>query len=647
MDGLVDRATEELLIGSDWTINLEVCDRINQREEYKDACLAIRRRLAHKSPKVVLLALTLLETCMKNCAEAFHSAVASRDFQGDIMKLASAKGEVAERTRELVESWADAFQTEGDPQFVATYRQLLDKGVSFPRRDVGKAAPLFTPPAKLSPAGAGAPTSPATRPDPAPLSSSLASASAGGDTPAESRHRPVFAGDLEEVDGEVKEDKNRPRKWTFGLSPGYTALANQNEEDDDEDDGGGGGYGGGEGCGDAMGHTDARRAGSRPAAASSGPVVGSEAARIRAQEEEAERARRKEAEREEEEALNAAIAASQAEAEAAAAAAATTGVASGGGRGALDPSSPPLQIQAEVEEVDNQVSVLRDCLSAVGPGAQGGDLEANDVVQELMGVLRAAEPKILVLIQGAVNDENVLAELLRVHANVRAALDVYDEKLALALSHEAGASGAEGHGHGGGRAEGAHAGQEAEPGHGSGGSPAPRPDAGAPDLLGLEGPGPAPSPPSQMDQLAGVFGGATLGPIPAVPQAREAAAAGWGGAMASASRLEPEAAREAGLANPFAGLDENDLLEASPMPTQVPPLVSAQRWQGETSSAVPLAPQIRPPPPSVAAVPAGLHGQGSGPLPPHAQAQQAYDTHHTPHQRAQPHPEQQPFNPFA
>ena len=159
LDELVNRATDRLRTSPDWAENLEICDIITQGGEraIADACRAIRRRMCDKSANVALLALTLLETCMKNCPEAFHDQVAAKDFQSDITRLATGRGEVAAKALSLVEMWADAFQSEGHPQFGQTYASLRSKGVRArtplppPRRQhtKGWSAPALPAPQRL------------------------------------------------------------------------------------------------------------------------------------------------------------------------------------------------------------------------------------------------------------------------------------------------------------------------------------------------------------------------------------------------------------------------------------------------------------------------------------------------------------------
>ena len=75
----VDKATSELLIGPDWTMDIDICDTINSNHwQAKEVVKAVKRRLQHKNPKVQLLALTLVETMVKNCGDHVHFQIAER-----------------------------------------------------------------------------------------------------------------------------------------------------------------------------------------------------------------------------------------------------------------------------------------------------------------------------------------------------------------------------------------------------------------------------------------------------------------------------------------------------------------------------------------------------------------------------------------
>lgn len=59
----------------------------------KDAIRAMKKRLnGNKNYREVMLALTVLETCVKNCGHRFHALITSRDFiDGVLVKIISPK----------------------------------------------------------------------------------------------------------------------------------------------------------------------------------------------------------------------------------------------------------------------------------------------------------------------------------------------------------------------------------------------------------------------------------------------------------------------------------------------------------------------------------------------------------------------------
>uniref|UniRef100_A0A3B4YRZ1 Target of myb1 like 2 membrane trafficking protein n=1 Tax=Seriola lalandi dorsalis TaxID=1841481 RepID=A0A3B4YRZ1_SERLL len=90
----IERATDGGLQNEDWTLNMEICDIINETDEGpKDAMRALKKRLSgNKNYREVMLALTVLETCVKNCGHRFHIQVANRDFiDGVLVKIISPK----------------------------------------------------------------------------------------------------------------------------------------------------------------------------------------------------------------------------------------------------------------------------------------------------------------------------------------------------------------------------------------------------------------------------------------------------------------------------------------------------------------------------------------------------------------------------
>nr|KJB74478.1 hypothetical protein B456_011G130400 [Gossypium raimondii] len=88
----VDKATSELLNAPDWTLNIYICDSLNSNHwQRKDIVKAVKRRLQHKNSRVQLLALTLLETMVKNCGDHVHYHIDERNILGEMVKIVKRK----------------------------------------------------------------------------------------------------------------------------------------------------------------------------------------------------------------------------------------------------------------------------------------------------------------------------------------------------------------------------------------------------------------------------------------------------------------------------------------------------------------------------------------------------------------------------
>ncbi|CAG8479425.1 4138_t:CDS:10 [Rhizophagus irregularis] len=138
----IDKATSELIPKDhdDITLYLEISDQIRSKSvSAKDAMRALKRRIAHTNPNVQLLALSLLDTCVKNGGHHFLIEVASREFVDSLMLIVrspSTNPEVRIKLLGLIQTWALAF--EGKPELVLvteTYRLLKSEGCGFPKID--------------------------------------------------------------------------------------------------------------------------------------------------------------------------------------------------------------------------------------------------------------------------------------------------------------------------------------------------------------------------------------------------------------------------------------------------------------------------------------------------------------------------------
>ncbi|KAM9792596.1 target of Myb1 membrane trafficking protein [Neosynchiropus ocellatus] len=149
----IEKATSSYLQSEDWGLNMEICDIINETEEGPtDAVKAIKRRIVgSKNFREIMLALTVLEACVKNCGHRFHVLVTSREFvEGVLVRSILPKYNpptaLHDRVLSLIQSWADAFRSV--PSLVGVvyvYDDLRKRGLEFPMTDLDALSPIHTP----------------------------------------------------------------------------------------------------------------------------------------------------------------------------------------------------------------------------------------------------------------------------------------------------------------------------------------------------------------------------------------------------------------------------------------------------------------------------------------------------------------------
>ncbi|KAL0447454.1 UNVERIFIED_CONTAM: TOM1-like protein 9 [Sesamum latifolium] len=150
VNSMVERATSDLLIGPDWSMNIEISDICNHDPaQAKDVVKGIKARLRSKKPKVQLLALTLLETIVKNCGDIVHMHVAEKELPHEMVKMVKKKPDfhVREKILILIDTWQEAFggPRARYPQYFVAYQELLRLGTVFPQR-AETSAPNFAAP---------------------------------------------------------------------------------------------------------------------------------------------------------------------------------------------------------------------------------------------------------------------------------------------------------------------------------------------------------------------------------------------------------------------------------------------------------------------------------------------------------------------
>ncbi|XP_043086784.1 target of Myb protein 1-like isoform X2 [Puntigrus tetrazona] len=149
----IQKATSAALQAEDWSLNLEICDIINETDDGpKDAVRALKKRIVgNKNFREVMLALTVLETCVKNCGSRFHVYVCSREFvEGVLVRAILPKNNppmiLHDRVLSLIQAWADAFRNSPSLSgVVSVYEDLRKRGLEFPMTDLDSLSPIHTP----------------------------------------------------------------------------------------------------------------------------------------------------------------------------------------------------------------------------------------------------------------------------------------------------------------------------------------------------------------------------------------------------------------------------------------------------------------------------------------------------------------------
>ncbi|NXC11553.1 GGA2 protein, partial [Orthonyx spaldingii] len=130
-----DKATDPSLSEENWECIQRFCDQVNADTQ---GPLFALRLLAHKiqSPQEgeALHALTVLETCVNNCGDRFHSEMAKFRFLNELIKVLSPKyygiwssEKVKSRVTEVIFSWTVWFPQEVKIQ--DAYQMLKKQGI--------------------------------------------------------------------------------------------------------------------------------------------------------------------------------------------------------------------------------------------------------------------------------------------------------------------------------------------------------------------------------------------------------------------------------------------------------------------------------------------------------------------------------------
>ncbi|XP_051490960.1 hepatocyte growth factor-regulated tyrosine kinase substrate isoform X1 [Apus apus] len=133
---LLDKATSQLLLETDWESILQICDMIRQGDtQAKYAVSAIKKKVNDKNPHVALYALEVMESVVKNCGQTVHDEVANKQTMEELKEILKRQVETSVRSKilYLIQAWAHAFRNEPKYKVVQdTYQIMKVEGHVFP-----------------------------------------------------------------------------------------------------------------------------------------------------------------------------------------------------------------------------------------------------------------------------------------------------------------------------------------------------------------------------------------------------------------------------------------------------------------------------------------------------------------------------------
>jgi len=125
-------------------LNLEISDLINSKKGSapREAAVAIVGYINHRNPNVALLALNLLDICVKNCGYPFHLQISTKEFLNELVRRFPERPpirptRVQTKILEAIEEWrgtiCETSRYKDDLGFIRDMHRLLSyKGYTFP-----------------------------------------------------------------------------------------------------------------------------------------------------------------------------------------------------------------------------------------------------------------------------------------------------------------------------------------------------------------------------------------------------------------------------------------------------------------------------------------------------------------------------------
>lgn len=154
LERMIERACNPTLLEPDLALNLEIADLINQKKSSypREAAVTIVKLINSRTPQTSVLALGLLDICVKNCGYPFHLQISRKEFLNELVRRFPEKPPMAyTRTQtlilEAIEEWRETIcktsRYKEDLGYIRDMHRLLSfKGYSFPEVNTDDAAVL-------------------------------------------------------------------------------------------------------------------------------------------------------------------------------------------------------------------------------------------------------------------------------------------------------------------------------------------------------------------------------------------------------------------------------------------------------------------------------------------------------------------------
>ncbi|KAG0305651.1 hypothetical protein BGZ98_003792 [Dissophora globulifera] len=145
LETYIERACDPSRFEPDLALNLEICDVIKEKQKNtpREAAIYIVRLVNDRNMHVAMLALALLDNCVKNCGYPFHLQIATKEFLNELVRKfperpLAVPTPVQKRILEMIQEWTQTLckssRYKEDLIHIKDMHRLLSfKGYRFPQ----------------------------------------------------------------------------------------------------------------------------------------------------------------------------------------------------------------------------------------------------------------------------------------------------------------------------------------------------------------------------------------------------------------------------------------------------------------------------------------------------------------------------------